>query len=116
VAEHEKTFQAKLEALVAACKQKGIPVNTKILSHGKLDIWVLAGSLWDVTSKVISIAKKDTLSLLKPLLQIKPSLDSYKDIFLNIDYFYPLLVQERFTPTIAQRIFSKIRQLNEVQI
>jgi len=113
---HEQDFHNHLKILIAACEQHGIPVNKKIISHGRMNGWEIAGRLWDATCKVKDIATMNVLAIVKPLLKLKPSLDFYNKTLKKTDDFYPLLIQETFTPTYAQRLFRRIRQLDEIEI
>jgi len=78
--------------------------------------WEVAGRLWDATCKVIDIVTGNVLAIVKPLLKLKPSLDFYNKTLKKTDDFYPLLIQETFAPTFAQRLFGRIRQLDEIKI
>lgn len=113
---HEQDIKNHLKILIAACEAHDIPVNRKIVSHGRMNGWEVAGRLWDATCKVIDIATKNVLAIVKPLLKLKPSLDFYNKTLKKTDDFYPLLIQETFAPTFAQRLFGRIRQLDEIKI
>ncbi|MFZ2634223.1 MAG: hypothetical protein WA081_17555 [Desulfosalsimonadaceae bacterium] len=113
---HEKKFQSHLKILISACKQKGIPVNEKIINYGDMSTWELAGKAWDQTSKMINLITKNSISLVKPLLQTKPSIDFYNHTLKNSEYCYPLLIQETFAPTISQKIFKRINQFDKINL
>lgn len=116
VHEYEHKFQIELQVLVDACGSQGIPVNRKVISHGSTSGWVATQRLWEATSKVIDVVTFSALSVVKPLLRLKPSLDYYESVLMNKDYFYPLLIQETFAPSITQRIFRRLQRLDEIQL
>jgi len=66
--------------MVSACKEKGIPVNERIVSYGSMSNWELASKLWSGANKVVDIIKLNALSLIKPALNMKPSLEFYNDV------------------------------------
>lgn len=113
---HEQEFHNHLKILIAACEAHDIPVNNKIISHGRMNGWEIAGRLWDATCKVKNVVTMNVLAIIKPLLKLKPSLDFYNKILKKTDHFYPLLIQETFAPTYTQRLFGRIHQLDEIEI
>ena len=76
----------------------------------------VAGRLWENTNKVIDVVTKNVLSVIKPFLNIKPSIDFYNNVLKESQDFYPLLIQETFSPTVTQRAFKRIRQLDKVEL
>jgi len=116
VKRHETEFNNQLKILIAACKANGIPVNEKIVNHGKKSGWEIAGRLWDNANKVIEVVTKNVMSIIKPALNIKPSVDFYNNVVRESQDFYPLLIQETFSPTQSQRVFERIRQLDQIEL
>jgi hypothetical protein len=113
---HEKKFRNSLKILISACREKGIPVNEKIISHGRKSSWETVGRFWDAACKVNNVITKSFLSIIKPLLKTKPSIDFYNNVLMETEDFYPLLIQENFDPTIAQKTFARIRELDKINI
>lgn len=113
---HKQAFQNQIKILIAACENNGIPVSKKFISHGSMSAWITLSHLWDVGSSIISIFKGDSLAIIKPLLKVKPSVDFYNEILMKTGYFYPLLIQENFAPSICQEVFRCIRRCNKILI
>lgn len=78
--------------------------------------WELAGKLWDNSCKVVNIIKLNALSLIKPTLKMKPSLDFYNNVMKKSAHFYPLLIQESFAPTQAQQAYSAINKMDKIRL
>lgn len=116
VEKHEREFTNQLKILIAACNAHGIPVNEKIVNHGKKSSWEMAGRLWNNANKVIDVVTKNVMSVIKPALTIKPSLDFYNNVLKESKDFYPLLIQENFSPTPSQRAFQRIQQLDKIEL
>ena len=116
VKRHELEFNNQLKILISACKANGIPVNEKIVNHGKKSSWEIFGRLWDNTNKVIDVVTKNVVSIIKPALNIKPSIDFYNNVLRESQDFYPLLIQETFSPKPSQRAFKRIRQLSKIEL
>ncbi len=114
IQQHEQKFISHLKIMTFACKAKGIPVNERIVIYGRMSTWELVGKLWDSKSKVINIIKLNALSLLKPTLRMKPSLEFYNNVMKNSAHFYPLLIQESFAPTYAQQVYSAINRMDKI--
>lgn len=115
IQKHERKFKSHLKILISACKEKGIPVNEKIVTYGKMSNWEIVGKLWDKSCKVVDVLKLNALSLIKPALKMKPSIDFYNNVLKNSEYFYPLLIQESFAPTTAQRIYQEINRMDKIK-
>jgi len=116
IQKHEDRFNSHLQVMISACRDKGIPVSEKIVTYGKMSNWEIAGKLWDNTSKVINIIKLNALSLIKPALKMKPSLDFYNNVLKKSEHFYPLLIQESFAPTYAQRVYQAINKMDKIKL
>ncbi|MGA2159586.1 MAG: hypothetical protein ABSG90_10210 [Dehalococcoidia bacterium] len=112
---HDLAFQNNLKMLISACEAKGIPVNKKIINHGHMDGWEIASCFWDAACKVTNVITLNLVSIIKPLLRLKPAIDFYNNTISKSDYYYPLLIQESFSPTYAQRVFSRLRQLDQIE-
>ena len=116
VNKHDNMFQNHLKVLITACKAHGIPVSTKIVNHGRMSGWEIAGHVWDSTCKVTDIVTMNALSVVKPLLKLKPSLDFYNNTLMRHDYYYPLLIQETFSPTHPQKVFHLLQRLDKIKV
>jgi hypothetical protein len=113
---HEQKFIAHLTIMISACKDKGIPVNERIVAYGNMGSLEIVAKLWDHASKFIELITLNYLSLLKPILKIKPSIDFYNNALKKSEHFYPLLIQEKFAPQLLQKIFRKIKSMDEIII
>jgi len=113
---YEEDFQNHLKILIAACEKHSIPVNKKILNHGCMNGWDIAGRLWDKYSKIVDIVTFNYLAVVKPILKLKPTLDFYNNTLKKTDDYYPLLIQETFNPNYTQRIFARINQLGKIKL
>ena len=78
--------------------------------------WEIAGKLWDNSCKVVNIIKLNALSLIKPALKMKPSLDFYNNVMKKSAHFYPLLIQESFAPTYAQQVYNAINKMDKITL
>jgi hypothetical protein len=116
IQQHEQKFQSHLKIMISACKEQGIPVNERIVTYGRMSNWELAGKLWDNSCKVVNIIKLNALSLIKPTLKMKPSLDFYNNVMKKSAHFYPLLIQESFAPTYAQQAYSAINKMDKIRL
>ncbi|MFC1982527.1 hypothetical protein ACFLV5_01895 [Chloroflexota bacterium] len=116
VNKHDKKFQTHLKAMIDACKQNRIPVNEKVVSHGRRSGWSVISRLWDATSKVIDVISLNKLGVIKPLLGLKPSLNYYEEVLKEHDDFYPLLIAETFAPTRAQQLYHQIQRLDKIEL
>jgi hypothetical protein len=116
VNQHEKKFQNHLQVLISACKAHGIPTETKIISQGRMSGWEFGGHVWDITCSVKDIVTMNVISVMKPLLKLKPSLDFYHNTLMHHDHYYPLLIQETFSPTYPQKVFHLLQRLYKIKV
>lgn len=115
VDKHDKRFQSHLQVLISACKDHGIPVETKIINQGRMSGWEIGGHVWDITCRVKDVVTMNVLSVVKPLLKLKPSLDFYHNILMHHDHYYPLLIQETFSPIHPQKVFHLLQRLDKIK-
>ena len=115
-AAHERVLSGELEMMIAACKQYGIPVRAKTINHSEMNGWEIFGKVWEATTKIVELYHLGSLILLKPLLKLVPSINFYNRVLMKKNTFYPLLILESLSPTWTQKIYAKIRRLDEVRL
>lgn len=114
-----RSMEAKLNfergLLVDACKANNIPVKTTLVNHTSHNTWSVIGEIMEAGFKLVELVHLKGLVVVKALVGVEPSFRKYDDMKKHSDDFYPLLIQEKVSPTSFQQKYHKIRQIHEHQ-